>query len=189
MAYVNLASLRLCTESEGPGRRFAIWVQGCEKRCHGCCNPEMQEIRRNMVVETSDLIRLIEEVTKNEIIEGISLIGGEPFLQAEGLGEVAEWAWEKGLTVLAFTGFLIEELKQLHNQSVDRLLGTIDILVDGPYVESLYDTERDWIGSRNQRAIFLTEAYKPGVEYSKQEHRMEVLVSEKDILINGWPYI
>ncbi len=46
MAYLNLASIRMCTESEGPGRRLAIWVQGCKKRCTGCCNPDMQEIKK-----------------------------------------------------------------------------------------------------------------------------------------------
>ena len=46
MAYLNLASIRMCTESEGPGRRLAIWVQGCKKRCPGCCNPDMQEIKK-----------------------------------------------------------------------------------------------------------------------------------------------
>ena len=59
MAYLNLASIRLCTESEGPGRRLAIWVQGCERRCPGCCNLDMQEIRKNIVVDTKDLINLI----------------------------------------------------------------------------------------------------------------------------------
>ena len=49
MSYLNLASLRLSTESEGPGKRLALWVQGCERRCPGCCNPNMQEIRKNMI--------------------------------------------------------------------------------------------------------------------------------------------
>lgn len=89
MAYLNLASIRLCTESEGPGKRFAIWVQGCERRCSGCCNPDMQEIRKNIVVDTKDLIELIHRTMLCNQIEGLSFIGGEPILQAEGLSEVA----------------------------------------------------------------------------------------------------
>lgn len=75
MAYLNLASIRLCTESEGPGKRFAIWVQGCERRCSGCCNPDMQEIRKNIVVDTKDLIELIHRTMLCNQIEGLSFIG------------------------------------------------------------------------------------------------------------------
>ena len=82
MAYLNLASIRLCTESEGPGKRLAVWVQGCERRCPGCCNIEMQEIRKNTIVEASDLVDVIRKAKDETGIEGISLIGGEPMLQA-----------------------------------------------------------------------------------------------------------
>ena len=188
MAYLNLASIRLCTESEGPGKRIAIWVQGCERRCPGCCNLDMHEIRKKIIVDTEDLIELIQKTMTSDEIEGLSFIGGEPMLQAEGLSEIAKWAHSVGLTVLVFTGYLYEELVGMNNSSVDELISNIDLLVDGPYLQELYDTERDWIGSKNQKIYFLTDAYKSGVEYEKQEHQMEVLISEKDILINGWPY-
>lgn len=188
MAYLNLASIRLCTESEGPGKRFAIWVQGCERRCSGCCNPDMQEIRKNIVVDTKDLIELIHRTMLCNQIEGLSFIGGEPILQAEGLSEVARWAHSVGLTVMVFTGYLFEELVEMNNRNIDELISNIDLLVDGPFVKELYDTERDWIGSKNQRVFFLTTAYEAGIEFQKKEHQMEVLISEKDILINGWPY-
>ena len=188
MAYLNLASVRLCTESEGPGRRLAIWVQGCERRCPGCCNPDMQEIRKNIIVDTEDLIKLIQRSMSSDEIEGLSFIGGEPMLQAEGLSEIALWARSVGLTVLVFTGYLYEELLNMNNHSVNQLLANIDLLVDGPFIQEEYDTERDWIGSKNQKVHFLSDAYKVGSEYEKQEHQMEVLISEKDILINGWPY-
>lgn len=188
MAYLNLASIRLCTESEGPGKRFAIWVQGCTRRCPGCCNLDMQELKKNIIVDTKDLIELIHRTISKDEIEGLSFIGGEPILQAEGLSEVAVWAHSVGLTVLVFTGFLYEELQSMNNNNVNKLLAATDILVDGAFIQEKYDTERDWIGSKNQRVYFLSSAYKPGIEYEKQEHQMEVLISEKDILVNGWPY-
>lgn len=188
MAYLNLASIRLCTESEGPGKRLAIWVQGCERRCPGCCNLDMQEIRKNIIVNTKDLIELIQKSMSSDEIEGLSFIGGEPMLQAEGLSEIARWAHSVGLTVLVFTGYLFEELVEMNNRNVDDLISTIDLLVDGPFINELYDTERDWIGSKNQKIHFLTKAYEPGIEFEKQEHQMEILISENDILINGWPY-
>ena len=188
MSYLNLASLRFCTESEGPGRRLAIWVQGCDRHCEGCCNPAMQEFKPNIIVQVSDLISLIEKSYTENNIEGISLIGGEPILQAEGLSEVAEWAQSRGLTVLLFTGFLEEELHAMGNKYVEKLLSFTDILVDGPFIQAEYDEERDWVGSRNQRVIFLSDAYKPGVEYAKHERQVEFLVSSQDVLINGWPF-
>lgn len=188
MAYLNLASIRLCTESEGPGRRLAIWVQGCEKRCPGCCNSDMQEIRKNIIVDAKDLIELIHRSMFEDEIEGLSFIGGEPMLQAEGLSEVAVWAHSVGLTVLVFTGYLYDELQAMNNESVNKLLKDTDLLVDGVFIQEEYDTERGWIGSRNQKVHFLSSVYKSGIEYEKQEHQMEVLISEKDILVNGWPY-
>lgn len=188
MAYLNLASIRFCTESEGPGKRLAIWVQGCERRCLGCCNARMQELKKNIIVDTSDLILLLEKEMQDKDIEGLSFIGGEPMLQAEGLCEIAKWAKNKGLTVLIFTGYLFDELKKLNNVHVNNLLSYTDLLVDGPYIQELYDNERDWVGSTNQHVYFLSTAYEEGIEYKNSEHQMEVLVSEKDILVNGWPY-
>lgn len=188
MAYLNLASIRFCTESEGPGKRMAIWVQGCERRCPGCCNVEMQEIRKNIVVDTEDLIKLIEKTAKEDNIEGVSFIGGEPILQAEGLADIAEWCHNEGITVLVFTGYLYDQLLNMNNEQVNRLITYTDLLIDGPFLEEEYDEQRDWVGSRNQKVWFLSERYHSGIEYEKKEHTMEVLVSEKDILVNGWPF-
>ena len=188
MRYLNIASIRLCTESEGPGKRIAIWVQGCERRCPGCCNPEMQAIKQNIIVGTDDLIRVISQPDILNETEGLSFIGGEPILQAEGLSEIAEWAHANGLNILIFTGYLIAELRALDNTSVNNLLRYTDILVDGPYIQEQHDFERDWVGSSNQRVLFLTDAYSPGIEYKNREHQIEVMISDKDILVNGWPH-
>lgn len=87
-----------------------------------------------------------------------------------------------------FTGYLYDDLKVMDNKSVNKLLVETDLLVDGTFIQEEYDIERDWIGSKNQKIYFLSDAYKPGIEFEKQAHQMEVLISEKDILINGWPY-
>lgn len=188
MSYLNLASIRTCTESEGPGRRFAVWTQGCERRCPGCCNPEMQPIRRNIVVDVADLISLIKQTHESCHIEGISLIGGEPILQAEGLADLSCWCQSAGLSVLVFTGYLYQDLLAMNDPTVNRLLEYVDLLVDGPFVESEYDNERDWVGSRNQKIWFLSERYLPGIEYEHGVKSMEVLISEKEIIVNGWPF-
>lgn len=189
MSYLNLASVRTCTESEGPGRRFALWVQGCERRCPGCCNPEMQPIRRNTIVDVQDLIKLIARAQSEESIEGVSLIGGEPVLQAEGVADLAQWCHDHGLSVLLFTGYLYDDLLRMNDLFVNRLLSATDLLVDGPFIVSEYDEERDWIGSKNQKLWFLSDRYMPGIEYEHGARSMEVLISDRNILINGWPFL
>lgn len=187
MAYLNLAAVRPVTEAEGPGKRFAIWCQGCMRRCPGCCNPHMQPLERKYLVEVDALMDLISEHREKDGIEGVTFIGGEPILQAKGFAELARKCQEQGLSVLLFTGFSYEKLREAQNPDVDRLLKYSDILVDGEFVESLYDTTRDWVGSTNQRVIFLSDRYPKGIEYEKGEHSTEIRISTDEIQINGWP--
>ena len=111
------------------------------------------------------------------------------FFQAKGLSEIAEWATSIGLTVLTFTGYLPKELKDMHDRDVDRLLKFTDLLVDGPFVEELYDIKRSWIGSTNQKLWYLTDRYEKGIEYVDSSRKMEIILSHDEILINGWSFI
>jgi len=90
--------------------------------------------------------------------------------------------------VLVFSGYLLKELNEMGNPNVELLLQYTDILIDGPFIQELYDNKRDWVGSTNQKIHFLSNTYQNGIEYQNHYHQMEVLVSENDILINGWPY-
>ena len=188
MGYLNIASVRLCTEAEGPGKRFAIWVQGCKHRCPECCNPKMQEIKANIIVDTVDVIELIKTAKGQFDIEGVSFIGGEPILQSLGLSEVADWCQSAGLSVLVFTGYLYEELKSMDDISIKRLLEHTDILIDGPFIQDEYDEERDWVGSKNQKVLLLSDRYEHGIEFKHKQRTMELLVSDDSICINGWPF-
>ena len=184
-AYLNVAAIRPCTVSEGPGKRFAIWLQGCLKRCPGCCNPEMQAIEERHIVAVGDLLELILESVEQNDIEGVSLIGGEPFLQADGLSILASGVHEAGLSVVAFSGYTYEELVSgIPEQR--RLLDLVDILIDGPYLEQEPDHERGWIGSSNQKVHYVSDRYDSGMEYSG-ENSVEILVGENELLVNGWP--
>lgn len=186
--YLNLAALALETEAEGPGRRIAFWVQGCMRRCIGCCNPEMQPLREACMVETGDLIRVLEQSHAMHDAEGVTFVGGEPLLQAEGLADIAGWARGNGLTVLVFTGFLYPNVLDEHLPGVERLLASTDLLVDGPFEQEHYDTQRAWVGSTNQKLHHLTDVYPKGIEY-QTPRQMEVRISAKDIIVNGWPYL
>lgn len=186
--YLNIASIRGCTEAEGPGKRFAIWCQGCLNRCPGCCNPEMQPLEKRHVVSADDLLALIGKFQEKWGIEGVSLIGGEPFLQAEGLAYVAKKCKLRGLTVLTFSGYRIEELRSMKDENVESLLSYSDILVDGPFDEQMIDDERGWVGSKNQSVLFFSDAYSQGVEFCSKQS-VEVLIDNDSILVNGWPCI
>ena len=69
------------TEAEGPGRRFALWVQGCAIRCPGCCNPEMFAHDRGTPMTVDDVLA---RLARARGVEGVTFLGGEPFAQAAG---------------------------------------------------------------------------------------------------------
>ena len=97
------------TDAEGPGRRYAIWVQGCPLRCPGCCNPELLGSEGG----TSTTVgQLLERVLATPGIEGISLLGGEPFAQPQGCAELAQGVADAGLSVVVFSGFTLRQLRQ-----------------------------------------------------------------------------
>ncbi len=147
----------------------------------------MQPMERKHLVVVDRLMKLIQKHKREDDIEGISLIGGEPVLQAEGVAELAEKCQEIGLSVLLFTGYRYEDLSAMDNHHVARLLKNTDVFVDGEFIEALYDEERDWVGSKNQRVIFLSERYKAGIEYANGVHSTEIRISGDKIGINGWP--
>jgi anaerobic ribonucleoside-triphosphate reductase activating protein len=147
----------------------------------------MQPVEKRLIVDVVDLEEAIQKSREINGIEGVTFVGGEPLLQAEGVADIAKWCHENGLSVLVFTGFLYQELVGMHNSFVDALLANTDLLVDGPFVEGRLDYERDWVGSTNQKVIFLTDRYSPGIEKSRGVRQVECLVTEHEIRINGWP--
>jgi anaerobic ribonucleoside-triphosphate reductase activating protein len=135
---------------DGPGLRFAVFTQGCPHACPGCHNPETHDPAGGEEVPVEDLVHRLE---KNPLIEGLTLSGGEPFLQAEDCARLARAARALGLTVWTYTGFLYERLRTAGRPDWDALLADTDILVDGPYVEAERSYGLPFRGSRNQRLI------------------------------------
>ena len=190
VALLNLAAWLDCTEVEGPGKRFALWVQGCSLRCPGCCNPQMLDFVPRRIIESQELLRLIDASRARDGIEGVTFLGGEPMLQARGLSEVARGCRDLGLGVMVFTGFRLEHLQNSEMPGVSELLKATDLLVDGPYVESRRDVIRNWVGSSNQRVHYLTPRYEKQIEFDKEFSRsIEIrIASDGAMSVNGWPY-
>src|SRR5438067_7349833 len=81
---LRVAQIVPCTEAEGPGRRFALWFQGCPLRCPGCCNPEMLPFDGGVRMTAEDVTRQMAQAARTHRIEGITLLGGEPLAHAAG---------------------------------------------------------------------------------------------------------
>lgn len=180
---LNVALIVPRTEAEGPGHRFALWVQGCHFRCSGCCNPHMLPF-------TPAAVTPVEEVLAQFLAtdtEGLSLLGGEPFEQAEGLAELAKGAKRAGRSVMVFTGYTLEELEAKCDPSTQELLDHVDLLVDGRYDASQRTLSRRWIGSDNQRMHFLTAHYNPLDARFHDGNHLEIHMRNGQITVNGWP--
>ncbi len=178
------------TEAEGPGRRWAIWLQGCSIRCAGCCNPEMFDARGGTAHAVADLAAR----AVGPDVEGITILGGEPFEQAAGAADLAQAVKAHGKTVMVFSGYELGVLRARAEGDGDtaRLLGAIDLLVDAPYDRARPEPPppagRRWIGSTNQTMHYLSAAYANGDPRMREANGIEIHVSASGgVTINGWP--
>lgn len=183
MDLLRIAAVVEGTHSEGPGARMAIWVQGCTIRCPGCCNPEMLPMDGGTLVAAAELARRVETARG---IEGITLLGGEPFHQAAGLARVAAAARARGLSVLVFSGFVLEELRS--TAAAQPLLELTDVLVAGRYERERHCAARPGVGSSNQRVHHLTGRYRDHPHF-QESHIQSVTIRIRDgeLEVSGWP--
>lgn len=190
-SYLNIANRIPYTSVEGPGLRYALWVQGCDIDCPGCCNQELLPFVRRQVMSSSDISLEIEQARENYGIEGVTFLGGEPAYQAKGLAEVAAFCQSQRLSVMVFTGFRLEQLRQRNLPGVEQLLDRTDVLVDGPFVAARRDSSRNWVGSENQRFHYLSQRYDASIETSSDDRpAVEVRIELDERLgINGFPLI
>ena len=129
--------------------------------------------------------RLRTRAARTPALEGITLLGGEPFEQAGPVGEVAQAARALGLSVIAFTGFTLEELQARADPQVSSLLGLVDLLIDGSYQAARRDFSRPWAGSANQRFLFLTDRYGPE-DLARERNHVELRVRpDGSVAVNG----
>lgn len=153
----------------GPGVRYVLWVQGCEKSCPGCIAENGKVMSEGSAV-SADALAL--EIASSGA-EGLTVSGGEPFLQADALAHMIDRIRKRrDMGVIVYTGYLYEELKE--KEAAARLLRRIDLLIDGPYIEALNDG-KSLRGSSNQRVIPLTERYlEEAKAYGRAERLTEV---------------
>lgn len=160
---------------DGPGLRYAIFVQGCSHDCAGCHNPESHDPEGGTWYS---LDSIFEDIVANKLITGVTLSGGEPFEQSEPSAKLAKRLKDAGYDVWAYTGYTYEDLTKRadSDKGTRELLDAIDVLVDGPFIESMQSYDLDWRGSSNQRVIDMAKTRstgsivlweKPSLEFAK----------------------
>jgi len=170
------------TTAEGPGLRAALWLQGCTIRCRGCFNSHLWPLDGGRSKSVSSLTN---ELLSIGDIEGVTLLGGEPFDQALPLASLARGLRAAGLGVMTFTGNTLDSLRERAGPGDEALLAATDLLVDGPFKADEPDPTRPWLGSKNQRFIHLTDRYRGSTDKG-QDDRVEVRLStDGSVLING----
>lgn len=183
---IRVATMVEDTGAEGPGRRFAMWVQGCTIRCPQCCNPQMFPVEGGVEHDTE---KLAGTIAAQPGLEGVSVLGGEPFEQAAALADLCARVRAAGLTVMIYTGYTLAELRDRNDPATDAALAATDLLVDGRFVQELYETGRRWIGSKNQVLHFLSSRYPADDPRFREPNTVEVRIRNGEVIVTGWPTV
>lgn len=143
---------------DGPGFRYVVFTQGCPHKCEGCHNPETHDFNGGKIVKIDDIV---EDIKKDPILKGVTISGGDPFMQAGKVCKLLD-KLDKKLSVMVYTGFTYEYLLKNANENNNylELLKRIDVLVDGKFVKSLMDENLMYKGSSNQRSIDVKKSLK-----------------------------
>jgi len=135
------------TMVDGPGFRTSIYCAGCRHQCPGCHNPQSWAFDGGREMTTEQIMKIIEA----DPYANVTFSGGDPMYQASGFAELAREIHKRtNKDIWCYTGFSFESLI---NPEQRELLELLDVLVDGPFIEKLRDTDLLFRGSSNQRLI------------------------------------
>ena len=178
----NIAQINLCTELEGPFKRMAIWFQGCNLSCKGCCNPELQDFKKKHILSIEEIIKIAKDSVDKYTIEGVTFLGGEPTLQ-KNIDILATELRKLSLGIILFTGFKISQLKK-------DIVSSVDLIVDGRFEIDKIDKKRNLIGSTNQKLNVITKRYQKSLKWFNERRNKVVDVNIKDgFYITGDPIL
>ena len=166
---MNYAEIKNCDIANGIGVRVSLFVSGCTNRCEGCFQPQTWDFSfgEPFTAETEEKLL---GMLRPDYIDGLTLLGGEPFEPANQRGLIGFVRKVKSQfpqkTIWAFSGFTLEELKtdgsRCRTELTDELLSYIDVLVDGRFEQSLKNLSLRFRGSSNQRLIDLKQTLSQG---------------------------
>ena len=164
---MNYSAIKYNDIANGTGVRTTLFVSGCRNHCEGCFQPETWDFNHGKPFTVDTENEIIESMT--EYIEGLTLLGGDPFEpeNQRGLKNLL-WRFKKSCpdkTVWAYTGYLLDDLLnggRKHIDVTDWMLSCIDVLVDGRFVLSQKNITLKFRGSENQRLIDMNEYRRTG---------------------------
>jgi len=168
------------TKALGPYNRYVIWVQGCLKNCKGCISEDSRPLDGGY---EEDITALADDIINTPGIEGITVSGGEPFLQAGALAElIKRIKSQRDTGVIIYTGMNFEEIEE------SELAKISDLIIDGEYREELNDN-LSLRGSSNQNIYLITERYKAEAEtlYGVKGRKIELHVKKGITTMVGIP--
>lgn len=176
------------TELLGPGTRAVLWVYGCCFDCPGC----VAQNYRKGAYKTADVDELVKWYAHTGA-EGLTISGGEPMLQAEGLAQMIKGIREiKDCGVIIYSGFHYEQLLEMskENSGIRDLLEETDILIDGPYLKK-EDHNEPYRGSANQRILRLSQRYEEELinsyYYETKGRKIDIRLSNQKTVMIGVP--
>lgn len=156
----------------GPGNRIGIWVQGCKRACPGCANPELWKQEEKKNISMNDFQTMLRSILEKYPVDGVTISGGEPFLQTKELAELVNFLRNYTTDILIFTGYERKALlaRKKEAEQTTYVLEHIAVLVDGKYVEERNDGH-PLRGSSNQRIYYRDEKVKNQYEQYIREQK------------------
>ena len=141
------------TAVDGTGLRTSVYFSGCEHKCKGCHNPESWDFNAGYDIDISEIVDKVEEYDNHKV----TLSGGDPLYRKDEVLELIKQLKDriKDINIWIYTGFKYEDLLSIDDPTINEIFANIDVLVDGPFVESLKSDECIFRGSSNQRIIYL----------------------------------
>lgn len=150
---LKIAGIEPSSIVDGPGFRYTVFFQGCSHHCDGCHNPATWDMDGG---RTQDIDSLIADIKTNKYLDGVTISGGEPFDQPQGLLELLKRLSD--YNVIVFTGYTFEEL--MSSPDKKECLPYIYVIVDGRYIKEQRTLTLRFRGSKNQRVIDVKKSLK-----------------------------
>lgn len=156
---MNLARILYPVQVLGPGNRIGLWFCGCNRACKGCSNPELWVQREELEINVQDVVSLIQKITESHKVDGFTISGGEPFLQSDELLLLLSYLTPISTDILIYTGYRLEELRELNSKAINGILDSATVIIDGAYVEDL-NNDSVLRGSSNQQIHIMNPDYE-----------------------------
>ncbi len=147
---------------------MVLWTIGCRKRCRNCANPELRKFDSSKEISIHQLKRMMYSINIEEI-DGFTISGGEPLCQPDALSDCLDIMREITDDILIFTGYNVQELYDMQDNRIEKIMHKAGVMIAGEYIDELNDNQTALLASSNQRILCedekLLQKYK---EYMKQ---------------------